>query len=723
MVITPQTRTLIIKTDYMRFLAQTYIATIYTGLLIIFALGHPAQAWAQNIEADVVVSYGTRRLETQETLAYTLHILDNKSLEKSLPRTVPESLSALPGVMVQKTASGHGSPYIRGFTGNRTLAVLDGIRYNNATYRDGANEYFSHIDMFTLNQIEVLSGPASTLYGSEAVGGTLVLRTQDSGFLQHATDTSFIEGQQIFRISSGDQSVISRTALNIGKGGRWGARLGLSIKDFGDVRAAKLGRLAHTGYGETAWDGRIDGALNDIWNVSLVHQDLRQDDVWRTHSTIYSKPFTGTIAGTDLERLKDQARSLTYLKFNGADVLSFVDKAEITFSHQPRTESEHRVHGNGKVIEQSFSSNLLALNAVFESTFLGVNMTYGFDQSHETIDSNRTDFDPVTQVFEKRIQGPVGDDAIYKQTGLFLQNTFTLADDLSVEFGGRLSNISADIRRFEDPQSHLPVTFVENWSDFSSTLRVQYQWGNQARSSLWGAISEAFRAPNIADISRFGRSRSNEFEVASQTLTPEKFTTGEIGYTLHGQNYRLSASYYYTHMRDYIDTIPTGRVFDTLLEVSKSNSAHGHVQGVEISGNISLNHGLSLDAHATWLEGTVSRYTGDDSPLYDPISRIMPLTGYAALNWSGANTWVTGELTLVAKADKLSAGDRDDTQRIPVGGTPAYTLFNFKTGWDISERVQFTFSANNLLNQAYRVHGSGSNEPGRHVTAGINISF
>ncbi|MEO0884169.1 MAG: TonB-dependent receptor plug domain-containing protein, partial [Pseudomonadota bacterium] len=202
----------------------------------------------------------------------SIHTLNVEALTKALPRTLPESLESLPGVHIQKTAPGHGSPYIRGFTGNRTLSVIDGIRYNNATYRDGPNEYFSHIDTFTLSNVVLLSGPASAVYGSEAVGGTISLETRGSGYADAANGEWFAHGRQVLRYSSGDSSLISRSAIDFGQGDVWGLRLGLSAKEFGDVRAADLGRLPNTGYNELAWDARLDAKLGQDWTLTIAHQ-------------------------------------------------------------------------------------------------------------------------------------------------------------------------------------------------------------------------------------------------------------------------------------------------------------------------------------------------------------------------------------------------------------------------------------------------------------------
>ncbi|MEL6529304.1 MAG: Plug domain-containing protein, partial [Pseudomonadota bacterium] len=160
-------------------------------------------------DPERIVITGTRSEETLNDQPIAISVVDSEQIERELPRTVPEALATLPGVLVQKTASGHGSPYIRGFTGNRTLLVIDGVRYNNATFRDGANEYFAQIDAFTLDQIELIAGPASALFGSEAVGGVLNLTTRGTGIFE--TSGLFLSGEQTIRVSSGDHSIASRT--------------------------------------------------------------------------------------------------------------------------------------------------------------------------------------------------------------------------------------------------------------------------------------------------------------------------------------------------------------------------------------------------------------------------------------------------------------------------------------------------------------------------------
>ncbi|MBN1558201.1 MAG: Plug domain-containing protein, partial [Lentisphaerae bacterium] len=116
----------------------------------------------------------TREARRVEDVPYAAGLLDAETLRVALSaRTVPEALAYEPGIMVQKTAHGQGSPYIRGFTSQRTLFLVDGVRLNNAVFREGPNPYWNTVDPLSLHAVEIVRGPASVLYGSDAVGGTV----------------------------------------------------------------------------------------------------------------------------------------------------------------------------------------------------------------------------------------------------------------------------------------------------------------------------------------------------------------------------------------------------------------------------------------------------------------------------------------------------------------------------------------------------------------------
>ena len=699
-----------------RTLAGSAIATL-CALPQVSAAAENERGDAGRQGDEVIIITGTRTDRALDEEPYTVAVIDLEGLERDLPRTLPEALDALPGVLVQKTGSGHGSPYIRGFTGNRTLLVIDGIRYNNATYRDGANEYFAQVDSFTLGQIELIAGPASALYGSEAVGGTISLSTRATAMA--AREGTYLDGEQVLRASSGDRSITSRTAFGFGEGGAWGFRGGLTARNYGAIRAAGLGRLPYTGYTERAFDGRVDIALGPDWTATAAHQSLWQDDVPRTHATVFAVPFAGSVAGTDLEREKDHRRSLSYVKLRGGTASAWVETLEATLSYQSRSEDEDRVRGDGRSIDQSFASDLFAFSAVATARSGDVSVTYGFDTSRETIDSARVDTNPVTGARTVRLQGPVGDDARYDQAGLFLRADWSPDENWLVEGGLRFSHVASRIGVFADPVTGEARSFAGAWSNLSGSLRGQYTSGAHR---VWLSYNRSFRAPNIADTSRFGASRSSEIEVASPALSPELFDSFELAWRHEGERFELGASAHTTALIDYIETVPTGALREGFVEVAKRNAASGRISGVELTGRALIGSGLSLDGNLTWLRGRLTSQTAD-GPVREPISRIQPLTGNIALEWERGTSWLRAELQLVDRADELSSGDLLDNERIPPGGTPGYALLALRGGTPLADGLELTLALENLLDEAWRSHGSGNNEPGRHVLAGLHLRF
>ena len=678
------------------------------------------------IGGDLIITATRGELSTFEA-PYSVSVISQEEIKKKQVRSLPEALVENPGVLVQKTSNGQGSPFIRGFTGYRTLALIDGVRYNNSVYRDGPNEYFSLIDFNTLENIELLNGPASVLYGSDAVGGTLNLLTDSSSYNSEGMGKKIFHGSQTNRLSSSENSLTSRTEVELGKGQEWGLNIGYSRKGFGDIDAADLGSLPETGYEEQAYDARLDMQLTDKWNLTLLHQALSQDDVERTHSTIYSKSFAGTTVGTDLRRRKDQERSLSYLKLNGFDVSKFIQNMTLTLSYQTWDEDGDRIKADSTRNIEFFDSRMFGVDLQLESYTNFATFVYGFDFYKDNVDSGRTDFNADGSINRVRIQGPIGDDSTYIQSGLYIQAEISVTDKLNLTAGSRASYVSADIGRFEDPNTNLATSYEDEWLSSVNSIRANYTLTKSNNWKVWAGISQSFRAPNIADLSRFGASRTNETEIAATGLKPEEFLTYETGLKARTPHFDFSGSYYYTEIDDFITSTPTGNIVGGLTEVSKQNSASGFVQGVELAANYNFDNGFKLYGNFTWMEGDLERFatTSSTDAITENLSRLMPITTTFGISWANVDEslWFDLATTMAAKANKLSSGDISDTQRIPPGGTPSYTLVNLRGGKMINEHLNINVALNNLLDEAYRAHGSGTNEPGRGVTLGITASF
>ena len=159
--------------------------------LFLFFLEMNVCSWATSGDSDtlstiylnnsVIISaqrYETDAFERPESIAY----LSKAQLNQLSPMSMPDALSHVPGVWMQKTNHGGGSAFVRGLTGYQTLLMLDGIRLNNSTYRSGPNQYLNTIDPLMIANVEVLRGGGSVQYGSDAIGGTIHLLSKDPIF-------------------------------------------------------------------------------------------------------------------------------------------------------------------------------------------------------------------------------------------------------------------------------------------------------------------------------------------------------------------------------------------------------------------------------------------------------------------------------------------------------------------------------------------------------------
>ncbi|MGE3854667.1 MAG: TonB-dependent receptor, partial [Planctomycetota bacterium] len=118
---------------------------------------------------------GTAWARQNQSLGRASTVIPGDTARTNGAASVGDMLEGEPGVSVQKTGRYGASPFIRGFTSYQTLILIDGIRYNNAAFRSGPNQYSGLLDPFAMERLEVVYGPGSVLYGSDAIGGTMSL--------------------------------------------------------------------------------------------------------------------------------------------------------------------------------------------------------------------------------------------------------------------------------------------------------------------------------------------------------------------------------------------------------------------------------------------------------------------------------------------------------------------------------------------------------------------
>jgi hemoglobin/transferrin/lactoferrin receptor protein len=672
-------------------------------------------------EPEELIITATRSQIVPFEVPQTTELVNSQELREQVPRTFPDALEGTPGVLLQRTANGQGSPFLRGATGFRTLLLVDGIRINNSVFRPGANQYWATLDVLTADSLEVVMGPGSVRFGSDAVGGTVNLRTRSAPI----EDEASFGGRLHYHYDSSDSGDTSRVELRR-TFADWGGGLvlGGSFKNYDDLEAGgNTGRLPATGYSEFGFDGRLDVLLDSpALTLTLASYSFEQGDIERTHATVHAVPFRGSEIGTDLRRRFDQLHRLHYGRATWEPGLPLLDSAQLTISLQEVREDEDRIRANQVRIQQGFEVWTTGLDLQLSAgTDFGL-FTYGLEWYHDDVESSRSDTSASgTRTDFQR--GPVAGDATYDTFGAYVQLEAEPLPGLLVTSGVRFAGAHASAKRVDpDPlDARAYGSIDETYSAVVAAAGVSYALTEPLR--VFVSAGQSFRAPNLADLTRFDVARSGEVEVPAPGLRPERALQLEAGLKWRSERVAGQLAYFYTSVDDQIMRFPTGeRAADGWI-VEKANVGDGHYEGVELHADFELGRGLSLGARFSWISGELDSYpTSAREVERRRATGLMPSTGRLSLRWDSPDDrfFVEADATIVDDVSRLSPEEERDTQRVPPGGLPGYSLFGLRAGARLREGLFLTVAAENLSNENYRVLGSGVNQPGRHAVIGLD---
>ncbi|MFI5403148.1 MAG: TonB-dependent receptor [Planctomycetota bacterium] len=664
---------------------------------------------------DKVVVTATREEERQIDVPYTTAEVDAETVERRSYRSTPQVLRNTPGVMVQETSPGQGSPFLRGFTGFRTLFLIDGIRLNNSTFREGPNQYWATVDPLSVARFDIVMGPSSVLYGSDAIGGTVQAITKTPyGYGPGWTAA----GLFYTRFASAEDSATGRIEGSIGRDGKTGLLAGFTGRTYGDMVAGQpMGEQPNTGYDEWAADAKLEHFLGENARLVLAYQQVEQNNVPRTHRTTAAKSFHGTAVGTELEHDFDQERLLLYAQLHAQELEGWIDEAHASISWQEQNEVRDRLRTGDRRDKEAVDTGTLGTWFQLGSGVGTTQLTYGFEYYHDNVNSSST---------ANPVQGPVADEATYDLLGAYLQAMVPLGARWEVVLGGRSTWAAVDADQVFDPTTGLPFALSDDWTKLTGSARVLYRL-HPEHWSLFGGASQGFRAPNLSDLTRLDTARTNEFEVPSPGLDSENYLAFELGVKGQGPRFALRCSGFYTIIEDQITRTPTGALTpDGDVIVTKTNVGDGYIYGVELEGSYLIHPQWTLFGGLTAMDGRVDTFaTSDPVVTRDYVSRIMPVTTQLGARWNQpqGELWFEVYVLMAAEADHLSPADEGDTQRIPPGGTPGYAVVNLLFGWTFTPKARLVTGIENLFDKSYRVHGSGSNMPGLNALVSFSLDF
>lgn len=664
------------------------------------------------------------------TTPATIHAIGRDEL-RVRSRSMSEALTGLPSVHVQKTAYGQSSPYVRGLTGYHNVLLVDGVRLNHSAMRSGPNQYWSTVDLYGIDRLELLSGPQGVLYGSSAVGGVVQAVSPAPTFATPGSGT-YAGGRAYTRWSSAESSFTGRLEGEFSNED-WSLQIGQTIANYGDLRGgSEVGTQHETGYDMLGTDLRLTRRMGDAGSITFGFQDVSQDDVPRTHKTINGIDWAGLDVEDEIYRLHDQDRRLLYVRGEWSEAGGWADRGEITLSFHDHEETRDRMKGDGAGNPtggetQGFSVGDLGFTARFEADGgWGDRWSYGFEFHSESVDSFKDRFDAMGNYTTSDVQGPVAADATYTTMALYAQNETPLDDQWSLLTGLRAERIEVDVDRTADPVSGNPTAFTRDYDSVVGSVRALF--AASSTTIYYGGLSQGFRAPSLYDLTSLDE--TSVAESPDFDLEPEHFLQAELG--ARGNSGRLSweGAIYRTMITDLIVRNPEAAAGNQVL---KENS-DGWIHGIEASVAYAWNDQWSTRLTGAWMDGEVDQRLPQPGAqqVTRPITRLMPLQATLTTTYQPLpqGWWAEGYIWAVDNQNDLSLRDERDDSRIPdrdgdgfADETPGYTIVGVRSAWPVLDNALLTVALENVGNVDYRVHGSGVNGPGLNLIFGFDIRF
>ena len=677
------------------------ILFFFFGIILILELSsqNTSRIDTFNIEEEVVIS-GSRQSVDRFNSIQSISTYEFTQLELYTPRSLPEALIGVTGVWMQKTNHGGGSPFIRGLTGNQTLLLIDGIRLNNSTYRYGPNQYFNTVDIFSLDRVEVVRGSGSVQYGSDALGGAAQLMSKTPQFSDQSSWQ--FDGSLLGKWMSDEMEKTLRADVNLANE-TFAFHGGLSLRDFGDLLAGgDLGVQAPSSYDEWAADLKSLIKTGDQQILTLAFQKLRQEEVGRYDQVAQR--------GYQTYFFDPQERTLAYARYKIETVQPLFKEINLTLSWQNSFEGRRK-----QKLEDPFISKeqdeidtwgaSLETKSEFNSFWSAVS---GIEWYGDKVRSSAQDINAFTNsVVAKRGLYPDGSEA--NNFAMYSLHRMEL-DRWVIDGGIRYNVVNIDIQDDEfGAVSISPDAIVAN-------IGMMYKLSDQHR--IYGSINSGFRAPNINDLSSFG-SFDSGIEVPTKTLDPERSVSYELGYRLKTKTLKGNIAAYYTDLNNLITRIPAtyngSSEFNGEAVFTKDNTAEALIAGFEGDINWAVMKDLSLYSRLTYAYGK-------DVSKDEPLRRIPPLNGMSGMLYRPLKELrFNAEWLYAQKQERLSGGDIRD-HRIPEGGTPGWSVLNLYGTYEIAF-AEIRLGVQNLLDEPYRIHGSGVDGYGRSMWLGLKLSI
>ncbi|OGV40762.1 MAG: hypothetical protein A2X46_04205 [Lentisphaerae bacterium GWF2_57_35] len=694
-----------------------------------------------NTTLPEIVVTATRTGENPEEIPQSVVNVTAEDIRKRQPSQPVDAIRDEPGIWVQKTGSGGGTPIVRGLMGNQVLYLVDGIRINNGRLFSGPNAFFNQVDIGSIDQIEVLKGPGSVQYGSDALGGVIQMRTKT---LNRFPESPEYGGMLSGHYSSADEGKYGHGELyyadedyNALVGGTY-----FSAENF--RTGGDEGVLDNTSLNSRGVMGKVQYQVGEGHVLTLGYLENIRTDVARFDQSKRNQP-----SGIPRYFTPREDRQIFYLRDSLDRPDSVISHLEPYVYYQKysgrsdyNVESEADLRKDQTDQDQShYGGGIQAVTPLLDA----VQLAYGLDGRYEYFDEGKIRYTKDKTTGNTTASTPKGKtpDGRYDVVDAFLMADWTPIEKARITAGARFESTHLDSEpEKNDASAGFSVDDLkinERWNSVTYSLGGIY-WLTE-NLALDTDVASGFRAPTYSDVLSFGPFTYG-VNVPSPDVSPEKSVSWEIGPRYDSEMFKAQITWFQTWLDDLIDSQPTGGFIDMNdngvedpgeATYAKENSGKGWIHGLESSADWQFMESWGAFGSFAWTEG---RNDTQD----EPLRFIPPPNGVLGLRYQPiVKLRIEAYARLAAAQTQVSSDDQSDPARATDPSVtfpsktnpplrddfsiPGYTTYHVKTSFDIKPSTTVFLLADNLTDKNYREAFSRLDAQGISFTLGLETRF
>lgn len=708
---------------------------------------------------ETVISAG-RVSQARTAVAQQVMVLSKAQIEQANAQTTADLLQSSGAVFMQKSQQGGGSPAIRGFEASRVLLVVDGVRMNNAIYRAGHLQNIITMDNAALERVEVLFGPASTVYGTDALGGAICFYTKNPVFAAAGTGLK-TTGNAFFRYGTVNEEKTGHADVSVA-GEKWGSLTSFTFSDFGDLRMGKQNGFGPFFGRRNAYAARINGRDSLVTNPDPYVQkfsgyrqsDLLEKIVYRPNehsSHTLNVQWSGSTDIPRYDRLTDpgsngqglnsaewyygpQERLLTAYTFASDRAGWFNGGLQATANYQDIEESRHsRSFGRNGLTSRTEQVKVIGGTVNAQRNWGLQSLGVGVDGQYNDVTSTAINTDVRNgEVSAASTRYPDGGSQMTNAAAYATHrwqgnanSTWSFSEGVRVGY----SSLEATFR--DTTFFKFPFTSIEQRSPVVSGNLGAVWNGNEGWRVAFNA-STGFRTPNVDDLAKvFDSQAGNLLVVPNPDLKPEKTYNFDVNITRHvTDRVRWENVAWFTAFRDAIVTDLfrfNGQEFldydgEMTRVAASQNKRAANLWGFQTSIDADVYTDLALYASVAYTYGRIQG-SGDEDDT--PLDHIPPVYGRAGFRWHTVKATVEGFALFNGRKDiaDYNLEGEDNQQYAPADGMPGWMTLNLRGGYRFHRSIGVQAGIDNILDTQYRVFASGINGPGRNLFATLRVNF